>query len=57
MLYEVITHMKCGQPEEAVYALELAVLANPKRMELQHELLSLYRSTYNEKGFDSYNFV
>ena len=44
-------YVEGGQHEEAIYVLELAVLAEPNRKELQEKLLSLYRSTYNEKAF------
>ncbi|MGR8980334.1 MAG: type IV pilus assembly protein FimV [Gammaproteobacteria bacterium] len=47
-------YIESGQPEEAIYVLELAILREPGRRDLQDELLALYRSTYNEKGFDRF---
>lgn len=47
-------YVEDGRLEEAVYVLERAVLAQPQRLDLQDELLSLYQSAYNEKGFERF---
>ncbi|MDD5271371.1 MAG: hypothetical protein PHU14_01505 [Methylovulum sp.] len=48
-----LDHIEYSQLEEAKQVLEKAVLKQPKRMELQHELLALYRSTRDPEGFNN----
>jgi hypothetical protein len=38
--------------DNAIHILEQAILARPERMELHDVLLSLYRSTRDETGFN-----
>lgn len=44
-------HIEYSQLEQAKHVLEEAIIADPLRAELQLELLSLYRSTRDFKGF------
>ncbi|MDD2723064.1 MAG: hypothetical protein PHH59_03450 [Methylovulum sp.] len=45
-------HIEYSQLEEAKHVLENAILKQPKRFELQHELLALYQSTRDPEGFN-----
>lgn len=44
-------YIEFSQLDNATQVLEQAILDNPERLELHGELLSLYRSTRNKKGF------
>lgn len=44
-------HIEYSQLEEAKQVLENALLKHPARVELQHELLALYKSTRDSEGF------
>lgn len=46
-------YIEYSQLDSAIYVLEQAILIQPERMELHHELLSLYRSTHNQAEFES----
>ena len=49
-------YVEYSQLDSAISVLEEAILAQPERLELHHELLSLYRSTHNAVGFNkTYN--
>jgi hypothetical protein len=41
-----------SQLDNAIHVLEQGILADPERMELHEELLSIYRSTNNKAGFN-----
>lgn len=43
-----------NQTDKAISLLEKAISANPGRLDLHAELLSLYRSTHNKLGFRSF---
>lgn len=45
-------YIEFSQLDSAIHILEQAILAQPERMELHDELLSIYRSTRNEAGFN-----
>ena len=46
-----LDHIEYSQLEEAKYVLEKAILQQPTRLELHHELLALYQSTRDPEGF------
>lgn len=46
-------HIEYSQLEEAKRVLENAILKQPTRIELQHELLALYQSTRDSEGFNN----
>jgi hypothetical protein len=50
-LQEAREHIEYGQIELAREVLEQAVLKNPGRMELQHDLLEIYERTRDKEGF------
>jgi len=45
-------HIEYSQLQEAKHVLENAILKQPKRFELQLELLALYQSTRDQEGFN-----
>jgi hypothetical protein len=45
-------YVEFSQLDNAIHVLEQGILADPERMELHDELLSLYRSTHNKAGFN-----
>jgi hypothetical protein len=45
-------YVEFSQLDNAIHVLEQGILADPERMELHDELLSLYRSTNNKAGFN-----
>jgi hypothetical protein len=45
-------YLEYSQLDNAINVLEQAILAQPERLDLHHELLSLYRSTRNKSGFN-----
>jgi hypothetical protein len=45
-------YVEYSQLDNAIYVLEQAILLDPERKELHNELLSLYRSTRNQAGFE-----
>lgn len=50
-LEEAHEHLEYGQVEEAQQVLEEAILKNPSREELYHELIDIYRYTNARKSF------
>jgi len=51
LLQEAREHVEYGQIDMARELLEQAVLENPERMELQHDLLEIYTSTRDRERF------